>query len=210
MFGDESFEVEVDRMKQNLKRFRRENTDLKKQLVLYLSICFLVSVFSCSMMIYLIFSNSPRVNIIMSDGYEVENQDIQIDESLEEEIYTEEDGVISSSLDTEELSLGSIDEIEEEDFSIEIDSRATPEKVIESEVSFGLPAAKAEAFGLPNSSNRKTTTIKRYIVKKNDNLWNIARKHFGSSRYIQKIKKDNSLISDDLIPGTRLILMVEE
>jgi LysM repeat protein len=209
MLGDESFEVEVDRMKQNLKRFRRENAELKKQLVLYLSICFLVSVFSCSMMIYLIFSNSPHINVIMSEDHGYGKQKNPTDDIIED-VYLDEDEVISSDLDTDELSVGIIDEVENDNFSVEVDDD-TPENIENNDVSFGLPTAKDEVFGLPNTNIvKKTMTIKRYIVKKNDNLWNISRKYFGSSRYIQKIKKDNSLISDDLIPGTRLILMIEK
>lgn len=52
-------------------------------------------------------------------------------------------------------------------------------------------------------SNKKE---KEYIIQKGDTLWEIAQKHEGIS--ISKIKEYNSLESDILTPGTRLVLPI--
>ena len=47
---------------------------------------------------------------------------------------------------------------------------------------------------------------KEYIIQKGDTLWEIAQKHKGIS--ISKIKEYNSLDSDNLTPGTRILLPI--
>lgn len=65
-------------------------------------------------------------------------------------------------------------------------------------------------FALPTLSAKPQKKVIHYEVKKNDNLWKIAKKFYGSPLYIKKIKRDNSLISDRIRPGTRLVLIVDE
>lgn len=61
------------------------------------------------------------------------------------------------------------------------------------------PAAKRP---VPAKPKRKT-----YIVKRGDNLWNIAKKHTGNAMNYKKIAKDNNIKNANLIyPGQKLIL----
>ena len=56
----------------------------------------------------------------------------------------------------------------------------------------------------PNFSPKTTKGYNEYVVQKGDTLWEIAQKHKGVS--VWKIKSLNNMDSDNLRPGTKLIL----
>ncbi len=56
----------------------------------------------------------------------------------------------------------------------------------------------------PNFSPNTTKGYNEYVVQKGDTLWEIAQKHKGVS--VWKIKSLNNMDSDNLRPGTKLIL----
>ena len=59
---------------------------------------------------------------------------------------------------------------------------------------------------IKDSEDLKKEKEKEYIIQKGDTLWEIAQKHKGIS--ISKIKEYNSLDSDNLTPGTRILLPI--
>tara|TARA_A100001037_G_C14955719_1_gene547135 strand:- start:12 stop:911 length:900 start_codon:yes stop_codon:yes gene_type:complete len=59
---------------------------------------------------------------------------------------------------------------------------------------------------IKDSEDLKKEQEKEYIIQKGDTLWEIAQKHKGIS--ISKIKEYNSLDSDNLTPGTRILLPI--
>lgn len=72
-------------------------------------------------------------------------------------------------------------------------------KVKKSRTAAKKPLAKRP---VPAKPKRKT-----YVVKRGDNLWNIAKKHTGNAMNYKKIAKDNNIKNANLIyPGQKLIL----
>ena len=57
---------------------------------------------------------------------------------------------------------------------------------------------------IPNDDSAFAIKNNEYIVKQGDTLWDIAQKHNGLS--VWKIKSLNNLKSDNIRPGTKIIL----
>lgn len=226
MLNDDLYEIEIDRLKQSVKRLSGENKELRKQLFIYLSACFAISLISCCMMMYMVISNNKQVLVYLNEEQLISETTIQetndssrSDEELSFDISIDNqtDDEVTEPVIVESTERNTEFTVDDEDFDVlrsdEPSSSVTnntrePARI---EDTFSIPTeTPEEGFGLPSFSDSSEKKIIRYVVKKNDNLWKIALKFYGSSRYIQKIKRDNSLRSDHLKPGERLILLIED
>jgi len=64
-------------------------------------------------------------------------------------------------------------------------------------------------FALPSKPSASKKTV-QYRVKAEDSLWIISKRFYGSHRYIEKIKRDNNLKSDNLSEGMELVIDMEK
>jgi membrane-bound lytic murein transglycosylase D len=60
--------------------------------------------------------------------------------------------------------------------------------------------------GEDKSTKKVTASKNEYIVQKGDTLWEIAQKHEGLS--VWKIKALNNLETDNLKPGTKILIPI--
>jgi hypothetical protein len=209
--NEEFYENEINRLKRNFDKYRKEDAGIKRQMFMYLYICLVVSVFSCSMMAYVIFTGDQKVSIVLNNEETDGSEEITVDSSEGSGVVEDDDNTETSS---EDLSIGSVDTFIEDESNENTETEYNPPSTNNTTSnSFGLPRrthSEDASFGLPrsNSSEKRVRRI-TYYVKKDDNLWNISNKFYKSPRYIEKIKRDNSLVSNSLIPGTKLILIIE-
>jgi hypothetical protein len=75
--------------------------------------------------------------------------------------------------------------------------------------SFSPPAS--QGFSLPGSSSRSKRRVEQYRVKKNDSLWKIVNRYYGTAtpKKIQKVMKDNGLSNTQIMPGSTLLLIID-
>jgi LysM repeat protein len=68
-----------------------------------------------------------------------------------------------------------------------------------------------KAFSLPGSAGKPQKTVKRYVVQKNDSLWKIVNRFYGSAtpQRIKKVMQDNGLGDTNLQPGVTLLLIID-
>ena len=69
-----------------------------------------------------------------------------------------------------------------------------------------LPTAEVAFEKKMVSTDEGSDSVKEYVVRKDDNLWIIAKRHYGSGSYHKKIMEDNQLDSAELKPGSVLKL----
>ena len=68
----------------------------------------------------------------------------------------------------------------------------------------GLPRVYGHKKGVETASVELVSNKNEYTIQKGDTLWGIAQKYDGLS--VWKIKSLNNLDSDNLKPGTKIIL----
>lgn len=67
-------------------------------------------------------------------------------------------------------------------------------------------------FVLPGASDQPKRRVEQYVVQKNDNLWKIIHKFWGTPtpQKIKKVMKDNGLSSPHIKPGHTLLLIMDD
>lgn len=219
--GDDMTELEIlqrqlRESKMRLRELRTENAELKIQHRRWLIVSAIVSVFSLLLSLVMVFTSGDIV--IQGAGGMA---GLPADDTA-----WQQEGPTPAVVDNVELSPPSEsfqpltppridDDLEAPPLILD---EPEPEKPTMSTSPLTFPS-RAESssrpatggFVLPGSSAKPKKRVEQYVVQKNDSLWKIVSRFYGTAtpKKIQKVMQDNGLVSSQIKPGSTLLLIID-
>jgi hypothetical protein len=201
--------------KMRLREVRTENAELKIQHRRWLVVSATVSVISLLLSFVMVFNSGDIV---------IQGEGSQMSVSLDAPVWHEESIPLPVNEVEDLRSQEKIEEITPPRFDDALEApplvldEPTPSKPFRREPVLKLPS-RAESrpepvrsgFSLPSSSNKPKKRVEQYVVRKNDSLWKIVSRFYGTAtpRKVQKVMKDNGLVNSQIKPGSTLLLIID-
>ena len=217
--------AEVRELRHRIREVRTENAELKVQYRRWLIFSVCLSVLSLLLAFLLVFIGAPVITLPENNSPKVHHSASL--PSLEEEddlpvVHEEESDSLWSDLALPDEDESLEEPITEKEPSSHFASLPLPDDLEDdlvedthqdssAELATVPPPRKSGGFALPGNS-QATRKVIHYTVKKNDSLWLICKRYFSrpTPGVIRKIKRDNSLVSDRIEPGMKLVLIIDE
>lgn len=222
MTEQERLKSQIRESHMRLRELRTENAELKIQYRRWLNLSALIS--GVSLMFSLVMFFFPRevfVQVPAEPAFSASpSQQGGGDDFLGDQVVLADDAQDGGFVDAPriknvETSLGGLEVLMAPDISTSIEDRADswdkePSSSFDIEDSRGLDLPKMD-FALPGVAEN-IQRVEQYLVQKNDNLWGIVKRFYGSATpaKVAKVARDNDLVGSNIKPGMTLLLIIDD
>ena len=222
MTEQERLKSQIRESHMRLRELRTENAELKIQYRRWLNLSALISSMSLVLSLVMVFfPREVRVEVpVQQTISDFTAQQGDRDDFLGGDVHAlpnDQGEALPESSQGEVLapSLGGLEVLMAPDIPVPIAEVATPadrksSSPLDIDDSRGIDLPKMD-FALPGVGEN-IQRVEQYLVRKNDNLWGIVKRFYGSATpaKVAKVARDNGLVGSRIKPGMTLMLIIDD